>query len=288
MTFTRRSGFSLAITLLAAVFVLMLAACGSDDDPAGMPQQEPATALPVGQSSASPTLESPTPTPVPTATPTPVPTPTTSAEEQLSALLSSVESELAAMSSATFDMVDETESGAPFFGTTFKSLTGIVDSPDSFWMSVKVVAPGFGFVEIEMTAVGDEAFIKFSEDAPWTPLPLEEVPFNFGEIGFQLSRLVPALSNASLIGTESVADARTVSFEGTIASEGMSGLITGVDPGHSITLTFWVHEDDHSLRQLRIAGRLFNDDAPETVRLLDITGFNVDVDIQLPEPSTRQ
>ena len=288
MTFTRRSGFSLAITLLAAVFVLMLAACGSDDDPAGMPQQEPATALPVGQSSASPTLESPTPTPVPTATPTPVPTPTTSAEEQLSALLSSVESELAAMSSATFDMVDETESGAPFFGTTFKSLTGIVDSPDSFWMSVKVVAPGFGFVEIEMTAVGDEAFIKFSEDAPWTPLPLEEVPFNFGEIGFQLSRLVPALSNASLIGTESVADARTVSFEGTIASEGMSGLITGVDPGHSITLTFWVHEDDNSLRQLRIAGRLFNDDAPETVRLLDITGFNVDVDIQLPEPSTRQ
>ena len=34
-----------------------------------------------------------------------------------------------------------------------------------------VVAPGFGFVEIEMLAVGDQAYMKFSKDAPWAPLP---------------------------------------------------------------------------------------------------------------------
>ena len=185
-------------------------------------------------------------------------------------------------------MVDETESGAKFFGTTFKSLSGRVKSPDSFWMQVKVVAPGLGFAEIEMTAVGEESFIKFSEDAPWTPLPLAQVPFNFGEIGLQLSNIVPALSNVSLAGQETVGDTRTIRFEGAISSEALSGLITSADPGHSVTLTFWVDETDHSLRQFRIAGRLFNDDAPETIRLLDITGVNVDVDIQLPDAASRQ
>ena len=180
------------------------------------------------------------------------------------------------------------QSGAPFFGTTFKSLEGQVKSPDSFWMLVNVVAPGLGFVEIEMLAVGDEAYMKFSEGAPWTPLPLEQVPFNFGEIGLTLSQLLPVMDNVTMVGRESVGDTETIRFEGNIASEGMSDLISGVDSGHAVTLTFWVDEVEHTLRQLRIGGRLFNGDAPETNRLLDITGVNVTVDIQLPDSSTRQ
>ena len=284
MALCRLLDLRLAMAPLAAFLVFLLAACGSDAPPTVAPDAGPNTTPPSSQTDAP----NPTATPAATATPTPVPTPTPDAEEQLNQLLVSVESKLANISTATFDMIDETESGAPFFGTTFRSLTGQVKSPESFWMLVKVVAPGFGFVEIEMTAVGEEAFIKFSEDAPWTPLPLDQVPFNFGEIGPQLSRLVPALSDVSLIGPESVGDIPNIGFKGNITSEGMSGLITGVDPGHSITLTFWVDENEHSLRQLRIAGRLFNGDGPETIRLLDITSVNVDVDIQLPDPSARQ
>ena len=63
----------------------------------------------------------------------------------------------------------------------------------------------------------------------------------------------------------------------------MSDLITSTDPGHPVDLSFWVNQGDHSLRQLLIAGRLFDGDAPETRRLLEITGFDVPVDIQLPD-----
>ena len=288
MTQSLKQCIRACIAVFAAALLTLLAACSSDDAPPATSRAAPTTAPAQAQTGPQATIPDPSPTPSPTATPTPVPTPTPSAEEQLSELLSNVKGNLAAMTSATFTMVDETESGAPFFGTTFKSLTGKVKSPDSFWMQVNVVAPGFGFVEIEMTAVGEESYIKFSEDAPWTHLPLEQVPFNFGEIGLQLSLLIPALGNVSLIGPETVGDSRTVRFEGTIGSEGLSGLITSADPGHPVTLTFWADETDHNLRQFRIAGRLFNGDGPETIRLLDITGVNVDVDIQLPEPSTRQ
>ena len=282
----------LAISLFAMGLLSLLAACGSDPTSTVAPEPE-ATSAPESNPTAAPppTQTSPpaaTPTPAATATPTPVPTPTQSPEASLNDLLFSVEEKLASMTTAKFEMIDETESGAPFFGTTFKSLTGEVKSPDSFWMLVKVVAPGLGFVEIEMLAVGDEAYMKFSADAPWTPLPVEQVPFNFGGIGTSLSHLLPGMSNVSLVGQEQVGDTQTIRIEGTIASEGMSELIAGVDAGHTVTLTFWVNEEDHTLRQFRIAGRLFNDDAPETTRLLDIAGVNVAVDIQLPDPDARQ
>ena len=270
------------IALSAAVLLLLIAACGSDPASTEAPETTPTSAPSPAQTTGSTTA--------PEATPTPSrrPTPTLTAEEQLSDLLSRVEWKLAAMSTATFDLVDVNETGAPFFRTNFKSLTGIVKSPHSFWMQVNVEAPGFGSLEIEMTAVGEEAYMKFSEDAPWTPLPLEQVPFNFGEIGLQLSRLVPALTNVSLLGPELVEDTRIVGFEGGTSSDVLSGLITGVDTGHSIVLTFWVDEDDHTLRKFSIAGKLFNEDGPETVRLLDVTGVNVAVDIQLPEEATQQ
>ena len=173
----------LTIAVLAASLLLLLIACGSD------PTLEPeATTAPELMTTTAPTAlpthtQAPTATPTPMPTATPVPTPTPMPEETLDDLLSSVEGKLAVMKTAKFVMIDETESGAPFFGTTFKSLEGQVKSPDSFRMLVSVVAPGLGFVEIEMLAVGEKAFMKVSEGAPWTPLPLEQVPLNFGEIG---------------------------------------------------------------------------------------------------------
>ena len=105
-------------------------------------------------------------------------------------------------------MIDEFESGGKFFGNTLKSIDGEIKAPDSFRMLVDVVAPGFGFVQIEMMAVGDQAFMKFAKDAPWAPMPLDQVPFNFGGIGATLSDLVPVIQDLSISGKETVEGVR--------------------------------------------------------------------------------
>lgn len=198
-------------------------------------------------------------------------------------LLVSAGEELAAMSTAKVAMIDETDSGAQFFGTTFKSMEAEIKSPDGFRMLVEVVAAAMGFVEIEMVAVGEQAYMKFSEDAPWLPLPLEQVPFNFGRVGPALSEALPLMRDAAITGREVVADAQTILVVGDIVSEDLSALITSLDPGHPITLTLWIDESEHILRQMRIDGRLYNDDAPGTRRLVTISGVNAPVDIQLPD-----
>lgn len=154
----------LSITALVAALLALAAACGAEAEP--------------------------TSTPAPAATPTPVP--------DVSDLLSRAGEKMAAMESAKFGMIDETETGAKFFDTTFKSMEAEVKAPDSFRMLVDVVAPAFGFVEIEMLAVGDQAFMKFSEDAPWAPLPLDQVPFNFGGLGPTLRDVLARLEDPTL------------------------------------------------------------------------------------------
>ena len=188
------------------------------------------------------------------------------------------------MSTMKFNMVDEKETGAKFFGTIFKSMEAEVEAPDSFRMVVDVEAPGFGFVEIEMLAVGDQAYIKLSKDAPWNPLPLDQVPFNFAGLGLTLRDLLTTIKDGAInAGRESVLDTQTIRVEANLGSDELSDLISTVDPGHAVALTLWIDETEHTLRQIKIAGQIYDDDAPETIRLLSIVGIDVPVDIQLPD-----
>ena len=209
----------------------------------------------------------------------PTPTPTPDVDD----LLSMAGEKLAAMSTAKFKLVDEMESGAKFFGTTFKRMEAEVKAPDRFRMVADVVAPGFGFVQIEIVAVGDQAFVKLSKDAPWAPLSLDQLPFSFGGLGMALRDLLPKINDVAMTGRESVLGIQTVRIAGTIASEELAVLIATVDPGHEAAVTLWIDEAEYTLRQIRIKGQIHKDDAPETVRLLTIEGIDVPIEIQLPD-----
>ena len=203
----------------------------------------------------------------------------------LSDLLTGVGEMAAVLSSAKVRMVDETESGAPFFTMTLKSMEAEIKAPDRFRMIVNAESNAFGFSELEMLAVGDEAVMKFAKDAPWVTLPLDLVPFNFAGLGPTLRDLLFVIrdGDGQITGRETVTGSLTTRVRGTVLSEQLSDLITSVDPGHKVTLTFWIGDDNRTLRQMRITGQIFDDDGEETTRLLTILGMDVPVEIELPE-----
>ena len=89
--------------------------------------------------------------------------------------------------------------------------------------------------------------------------------------------------DGAITGSESVLGGQTIRVEGTVQSEQLTNLIADVDSGHTITLTLWIDEAEHFLRQLRIAGQLYDDDGPETTRLVTINAIDVPVEIELPD-----
>ena len=213
------------------------------------------------------------------------PAPTTEPEPELPVeeVLARTAENLTFMSTARFQMIDENESGSKFFGATLKNIDGEFQYPDSARIVVEVESPGMGFAEIEIVAVENLAFMKFSADAPWNPLPLDQVPFNFIALTNTLSDLFPKVQNAAITGRESLGSDQTIRVEGDLVSEDLSTLITSADPGHPIDLTLWIDEVDLVLWQIRIAGQIFDDDEPGTSRLIVLSDYNLPMDIQLPE-----
>ena len=242
----------LAITVSMVAFLFLSAACAEE-----APAEPPAP---------------PTPTPV------------------LSDLLTSAGETMAAISSVKVGMVDETESGAPFFTMTLKSMEAEIKAPDSFRMIVNAESNAFGFSELEMMAVGDEAVMKFAKDAPWVPLPLDLVPFNFAGLGPVLRDVLFAIRDGDgrIMGRETVTGSMSSRVEGTVLSEQLSDLITSVDAGHRVKLTFWIDDTTYIVRQMRISGQIFDEDGAETNRLLTIRGIDVPVEIELPEVVSGQ
>ena len=217
--------------------------------------------------------------------PAAAPEPTPAPELTLDELLQSAGEKMAAIETVKFAMIDENESGAPFFEQKLKTVNGEVRSPDGARLLVDVESAAFGFVQIEIVVVEDQSYIKFSKEAPWLSLPSDQVPFNFGGLGIILSDLLTILEDAAIAGRESVREFQTIRVDGNVTSEDMSGLINSVDSGHAITLSYWFDEADHTVRQFRIDGQLFNDDGPETSRLVELE-INVPVDIQLPDTAS--
>lgn len=215
-------------------------------------------------------------------------TPTTTSEPELTIddLFAGVGNSLESFMTARFRMIDELESGTKFFGATLKSVDGEVQSPDRARMTVEVESPVMGFAEIEIVAAGDQAYVRLFSGSSWSPLPLEDVPFNFAGLGSILSGLLPYIDEPIIAGREALGDAQTIRVEGRLVSEDLSSLITSADPGHENELTLWIDQTDYSLWQLRIAGKIFDDDGPDTSRLIIFSDYDTPVEIQLPDVSS--
>ena len=214
--------------------------------------------------------------------------PTTTEPLGVDEILTEVGTKVAAVSTARFVLVDELETGAPFLGTALKRMEAVAETPNNFQMLADVEAPVFGFVQVQIVKVGDQTVMKLYEGAPWSPLSPDQVPFDFEGLGAVFSDLPTKISEAAIAGQEVLDGVQTIRIEGSTSSDHLAPLITSADPGHTVDLTLWVEETTFDLRQVRIAGQLYDDDAPETTRLLTLDDVNQPVDIQLPDNSAGQ
>ena len=235
------------ISALAAVTVLLLSACTSG--PAGTPIEEP-----------------------------------TIADSALEILQRGSE-KMVALKSAHFAMTDEGETSAKFFGMTFQSMEGQIRVPDSFSVSVEAV---FSSLFFKVNIVADQGQAVMSDllvENTWNPIPFDDLPFNFANLGLTLSSIVPAIQDPVVTGVEEVGGVPSWRIEGAVPSETLKTLVTGAGGGFQVALQLWIGQDEYSLRKISIQGQVFEQDSPGVVRVISIDRFDEPVDIVLPEAS---
>ena len=214
------------------------------------------------------------------------PTPTPEPELAYEDILEETDAHLLSFQTARFRLIDEMESGAPFFGQTLQSVDGQVVTPDRAQITASVESI-LGFLEIGIITIGDDAFMQLTSGAAWRPLPPDQLPFNLSNVGRTLSDMLPKIQGGEVIGREIANDAESIKIEGDIVSDDLTGLIPAADPGHPIDLTVWVSAADRSLQQIRIVGAVFDEDAPGTSRLIILSDYDLPVEIDAPPIATE-
>ncbi len=214
----------------------------------------------------------------PTATNVPDPSPTPTPLE----VMEESSSKMIRLNTASFHLEDQGETSARFFGLKFESLDGQVRMPDSF--KVQVEATSFlGFIKIEIVAVGDQAVISdFINKEKWNPIAVDDLPFNFANLGNNLAEIIPGIMDPAFAGEEGLDGQMSWRIRGTVPSEGLSPLLPGTAPGRQVGLELWIDQEQMVLRKIRIEGEIYPGDSPSVVRVLDIFAFDEPVDISLP------
>ena len=216
--------------------------------------------------------------------PTSAPTPTPSPRE----VLGKSSDRMVALNTARFTLEHEGGGSAQLFpGLVLQRVEGRVAMPDSFAVSVEAISSfPRSFVPIDVVVQRDQAFITdFIRRGKWNPIPVENLPFNFADLGRTLSDIILSLQGPSLAGTEVVDGVSSWRINGIVASENLATLIPKAGKGYEVGLELWIGQAEGLLRKVKIKGQVLSTDRPDVVRVLSIYDFDKPVEISLPAVS---
>ena len=233
-----------------------------------------------------------TPTTVPTETPVappgstdtavPTPTPVPSARQ----VIENSSVKMLALNTASFTLEHEDEGSSELFpGVELQLVEGQVNIPDRFKVRAEAVStfPPRSFFKIDVVVVEDQAVMTdFIIRGKWNPIPTENLPFNFADLGRTLSGIILSLEAPAFNGTEVVDGEQTRRIKGVVPSEALKPLVPASGLDYEVGLELWIDQTNSLLRKARIEGQLLSTDQTDVVRVLTIYDFDEPVEISLP------
>ena len=176
----------------------------------------------------------------PTAVVAPTPTPTAGG------FLEAAAGRMADLKSLTYTLTAEPD-GAPLMaGMAATKVDGTVALPDE--------------VSLQTT----DAAGTVSQVSP------ESLPFNFKDLGKTLGNIALAIQDPADTTGAWIDNVRNRGVSGTVSGQQIAALIPSAAPEGSVTVTLWVDEQS-IVRRVRIEGQVTSDDAPEMVRVLELS-----------------
>lgn len=214
------------------------------------------------------------PPPTSTVLPTPTPEPIRASEA-----LANAATAMGQASSFRFTLTHPTGSTSLLGGLTLERADGAAVSPDRLSVQADSYL-GNLFVGVEAIAIGDRNFITNPLSGEWTEVSPEDSPFAF---------LDPAGLIANILGLVRLAEyasppkpGEDLVIDAVIDSSALSSLVGDVIDGAELDLVLTLDPDSFVLKRARISGLLQETDVPDTVRLVELTDVNSEIEIVPP------
>lgn len=217
-------------------------------------------------------------TPVPISSPMPTPSPREVLQQSSERMLS--------LDTAHFVLEHEAGGSSVLFpGVDILRIEGRVDMPDRFSIEVEAMSTfPRSFIPINLVAVvGQARMTDFLNTDKWNNVPLDSLPFDFGDLGRTLGDIIAAVEDPVFETSEKVDGVLSWSVVGTVPSESMGSLLSAPEGGYRVRLELSIGQERGLLRKARIVGQIYSTDPPGLVRVLTIHSFDEPLEISLPQ-----
>jgi hypothetical protein len=198
-------------------------------------------------------------------------------------------SRVLALESAAFTLEHQKGTTTLFPGLEMRKVSGVVDIPDKFRLTVEAESTSpRSFVEIQIAVVGDRAYMTNFITQQWRQVPLEALPFSFANLGQTLADIIEAVENPTLVGTERFNSYTAYRIRGQVQSDALATLVPGAGKGFDVVVELWLDRAEGLLLQALITGKVLPRDLTDSVRQLTLDDIDVPVNITLPPESNTQ
>ncbi len=202
-------------------------------------------------------------------------------EPQPDELLARAASAAQALRSFHFRLDHENGSSPLPLNLKLLSAEGEIVVPGRLGTELRAVAGSIN-IRVNVISIDDKTWMTNPFSRQWQELPGATVR-DFADPSALIEALLNEINDVRLEGLEEVNGTETYRLLGSMDSGALGLAFPFAEAGMRVEVGIWVGVEDHLPRRARISGRLAGGEAENIVRLLELSEFNTEIEINPPE-----
>jgi hypothetical protein len=180
-------------------------------------------------------------------------------------------------------LLDQTGGGTPItMGIEMTKAEGDIVRPDKMQATISGTAMGMS-LEVKLVSSGGTMYMTNPLSGAWEVPPDQFKVFSIFDPATGLAAILKGMTAPGQLGEEQKGGTLCYHLKGSVASDALRPITGSAVAGVTIDVEVWIGEEDFLVRQIRLEGKITESEKDGIVRTLDLSGFNQEVNIQLPQ-----
>lgn len=166
-------------------------------------------------------------------------------------------------------------------GTDVVALEGNVDDRGGMKAQIDILQGGIP-LQLNFVAVGDTHYVENPLTGAWQSVPATSSPVGELNLGSSAIQILEKVQDPEYAGREDSGGVEVDRVTGTVAAADVEGIVQAVSVDHPFPAEIWVGVEDHLVRRIILSGAATSSEHEDTVRTIELAGFNEPVEIEPP------
>ena len=166
-------------------------------------------------------------------------------------------------------------------GLELEEAVGDVAKPDKLKTNI-IAALGVMLVEVEVITIGVTTYMTNPLTKEWEPCPGEFSPISIFDPSAGITSILEDISNPAKDESEDSNKATSYHIKGERPTESLRPITLSSIEGVNVSVDVWIDKDDFLIDQIRVEGQITDTEKPGIVRILDLSDYDHEVEIESP------